>query len=476
MTKQMKGPPFNPLALAKETQVAVELLLLEDQTKSQAQTSEPAAEIEATRQYSRLQSCYLSNRVRELYGPLEAYKLAVKEWALFSADRKHEHCQTLLAAVANPMMLNISLEKLMPKLIRRDADLELFLHDSSAKWNWLRGLQRDLLENSFRRGKYEKYKIAKPGNSGFRTIEVPNSEARIVARTLVSVLEPLVDPLFYPLSVGFRPGRSVLHGIAAAEQLLQRGLTHWVTCDIRDAFGQVPKQPLMDVLASRLHGSSVMRLVREILDVHRKRGIPQGIAISPLAMNVYLDHFLDRWWTERFPHTCLVRYADDIMIACPSRQLAIAAFEALEIRGTAIGMPVKEKQTDAVLDLTKGDVVDWLGFRIRLCGDDMKVTLGTKSRERLEFKLKEVQTRKCGGETYSREDIASIGFGRMLEKAIAFGEQQVPAAAVKIRDLANEVNLDMSGFTNERAQLAWSLGQQKWQEAREKVTDWLPLN
>ncbi len=43
----------------------------------------------------------------------------------------------------------------------------------------------------------------------------------------------------------------------------------------------------------------------------------------------------------------------------------------------------------------------------------------------------------------------------MLKEAIAFGEQQVPAAAVPIRDLAHELNLDMSAFTNERAQLAW---------------------
>ena len=41
---------------------------------------------------------------------------------------------------------------------------------------------------------------------------------------MLKVLAPLLDPRFYPLSIGFRPG-SALHGLAAAEQLVERGLT-----------------------------------------------------------------------------------------------------------------------------------------------------------------------------------------------------------------------------------------------------------
>ena len=80
-----------------------------------------------------------------------------------------------------------------------------------------------------------------------------------------------------------------------------------------------------------------MWLIEEVLGKDRKRGIPQGVAISPLAMNVYLDHFLDAWWVEKFPETCLVRYADDILIACPSCQSAIDAFNALDLRTRTIG-------------------------------------------------------------------------------------------------------------------------------------------
>ncbi|MDC0294651.1 reverse transcriptase/maturase family protein, partial [Mariniblastus sp.] len=375
------------------------------------------------RHYARLQGCYLGNRVSAYSPPLPAYELAVNDWALKSKANMHEHCKTLLQAIANPMLLEPSLNELLPKLRLAQAEQEM-LACKYGKWKWLRGLRDVLLKQQFTTGKYKKYKIPKPGKQGFRTIEVPDTDTRIVAKTMLKVLTPLLDPSFYPLSIGFRPGRSTLHGLAAAEQLVKRGMTHWVKCDIRDAFGQIPNQTLFDVLKSRLKGSSIMGLVEEVLDKDRKRGIPQGVAISPLAMNVYLDHFLDQWWVEKFPETCLVRYADDILIACPSRQSAINAFNELDKRATTIGMPIKENLTDALFDLIDGDVVDWLGFQIRLTENELDFSLGVKSWDRLEFKLQEVKVREVKGESYTQAEINSIGFGRVLEKAVAIEEHK----------------------------------------------------
>ena len=425
------------------------------------------------RSYARLQGCYLGNRVSEYSPPLPAYELAVTDWALKSKANMHEHCKTLLQAVGNPMMLEPSLAELLPKL-RLSPDEQEMLACSSGKWDWLRGLQAALLNQQFTTGKYRTYKIPKPGKQGFRTIEVPDTDTRIVAKTMLKVLSPLLDPGFHPLSIGFRTGRSRLHGIAAAERLVKRGLTHWVKCDIRDAFGQIPKPTLLEVLKSRLKGSSIMWLIEEVLGKDRKRGIPQGVAISPLAMNVYLDHFLDAWWVEKFPETCLVRYADDILIACPSRQSAIDAFNALDLRTRTIGMPIKEKLTDALFDLNSGDVVDWLGFQIKLTQDELDFSLGVNSWDRLEFKLQEVKVRKEKGESYTQDKINSIGFGRVLVKAVAIEEHQIAAVAKQIRELAEEANLDMTGFTDDEAQKAWLKGREKWQEAREDVIPWLP--
>jgi len=58
-------------------------------------------------------------------------------------------------------------------------------------WEWLRDIKKRVLDGSYRCGKYTKYKIPKPGKTGFRTIEVPLDETRIVARNLSNLLTPL---------------------------------------------------------------------------------------------------------------------------------------------------------------------------------------------------------------------------------------------------------------------------------------------
>ncbi len=469
MSPTQTDPQFDHAAFLSKLKASSEQPMFVVRTKSE----ERQYERNLLTKYNRLRHCYLSNRVPQTMKHDLAYKEAVETWALKSKASMHEHCKTLLQAVGNPMMLEPSLAELLPKL-RLSPDEQEMLACNYGKWDWLRGLQTALLNQEFTTGKYQKYKIPKPGKQGFRTIEVPDTETRIVSKTMLDVLRPLLDPSFYPLSIGFRSGRSRLHGIAAAEQLVKRGMTHWVKCDIRDAFGQIPKPTLLDVLKSRLKGSSIMWLIEEVLGKNRKRGIPQGVAISPLAMNVYLDHFLDTWWVEKFPETCLVRYADDILIACPSRQSAIDAFNALDQRARTIGMPIKEKLTDALFDLKSGDVVDWLGFQIRLTQDELDFSLGFNSWDRLEFKLQEVKVRNEKGETYTHDEINSIGFNRVREKAVAIEEHQIASVAKQIRELAEEANLDMTGFTDDDAHEAWSLGQEKWQEAREDVIPWLP--
>jgi hypothetical protein len=307
---------------------------------------------------------------------------------------------------------------------------------------------------------------------------VPSTETRIVARSVSNVLVPLIDPDLYPLSLGFRPNRSPMHGIAAAEQLLQQGFTHWVVCDIRDAFGQLPKQRCLQILESRLKKSPIMWLVEEILDRQRKKGVPQGIAISPLMLNVYLDHYLDQWWLKNQPDTVLVRYADDLAIACPSHESAVASYSALKDRICTIGLQIKEELDDAVFDLSAGERIDWLGFRVRYSGEAMRLSLNDQSWQNLEMELAETKYRQNKmEETVDSRDVARIAFGWLAQKAAAFEEAQIPAVADQIRKLSlHQYGLDMSELTDEDANEAWQSAQMSLNMARHDVIEWLPGN
>ena len=59
-------------------------------------------------------------------------------------------------------------------------------------------------------------------------------------------------------------------------------------------------------------------------------GTPQGGVISPLLANIYL-HAFDRAWAERGTGE-VVRYADDFVVLCSSREQA----EEAQRRATAI--------------------------------------------------------------------------------------------------------------------------------------------
>jgi len=86
--------------------------------------------------------------------------------------------------------------------------------------------------------------------------------------------------------------------------------------------------------------------------------------VSPLLANVYL-HRIDRAWDER-QHGVLVRYADDALVMCKSRQQAEAALARLRVLLADLGLEPKEAKTRIVHLEVGGEGFDFLGFHHRL--------------------------------------------------------------------------------------------------------------
>jgi len=413
------------------------------------------------KQHRYLARDYLTNR-SENANPLKSYALDVKGWAQTSVPNMREHCSRLLETAINPPMLGEAIKDIGRKKLIGD-DLQSN-NPKGLPWYWLRELNKRVLSNEYRVGKYKKCRIPKPGKSGFRIIEVPDKEARVLARSLCNALTPILDPHFYPLSIGFRPQRSPIHGLAAAKLLCSQNKLHVVTCDIQNAFGMIPKKRMLEILSSRLHQSNAMGLIEELLIPSRKKGIPQGISISPLCMNVYLDHWFDHWFTKMFPGAVLVRYADDIAVFCDSRESAKHCFSAIQKRISSLGMKIKESVDEAVSDLASGDDVSWLGFRLRWRKEGLQFSLNDLTWARLEINFQEIVAQEGGQET-SRDDLESTGFQWMTQKALGVQREQIPQIAEQVRETASQFHLDMSRFTDEQATIAWNTGQRLAQEA-----------
>ncbi len=132
------------------------------------------------------------------------------------------------------------------------------------------------------------------------------------------------------------------------EELLKSGLTHVVDVDIKGYFDSIPHERLMALVRERIADSRVLKLIESFLKQRimdpmgwidpeeHDEGTPQGGVICqhfrrdhgwlsplrsdcPLLANIYLnplDHLMSQMGHE------MVRYADDMVILCPSAEAA----------------------------------------------------------------------------------------------------------------------------------------------------------
>jgi RNA-directed DNA polymerase len=197
------------------------------------------------------------------------------------------------------------------------------------------------------------------------------------------VLEPIFEADFLPCSFGFRPKRAAHDALQVLIDESWQGRRWVVETDIANCFEAIPKAELMRAVEERVCDQSVLKLLRAILrsgvmqDGQVRRpvtGTPQGGVVSPLLANVYL-HRIDRAWDVR-RHGVLVRYADDAVVMCSTRQQAEAALQRLRVLLADLGLEPKQAKTRIVHLQVGGDGFDFLGFHHRLVRSQGRV--GTK--------------------------------------------------------------------------------------------------
>jgi len=215
--------------------------------------------------------------------------------------------------------------------------------------------------------------IPKPGSVEARPLSIPAVRDRVVQAAVKIVLEPIFEAGFADCSFGFRPRRSAHDALQVLVDESWRGRRYVVEIDIANCFEAIPHDPLVRAVEERVSDQAVLRLLRSMLRagvMHDGQvratatGAPQGGVISPLLANIYL-HRLDRaWQSDR--HGVLVRYADDAVVLCRTRDQAEAALARLRQILAELGLEPKESKT-RIVHLTEGGTgFDFLGFHHRL--------------------------------------------------------------------------------------------------------------
>jgi RNA-directed DNA polymerase len=231
----------------------------------------------------------------------------------------------------------------------------------------LQTLHRTLQDGTYRPQAIRRTWIPKPGSTEKRPLGIPTVRDRVVQTALRNVLEPIFERDFAEQSYGFRPGRGCKDALARVDELLKAGYTYVVDADLKSYFDTIPHAPLLARVRGKVADGRVLGLIEAFLqqgimeglkEWTPEQGSPQGAVISPLLSNIYLDP-LDHLMADQGIQ--MVRYADDFVILCRSRENAERALEIVRHWTAEAGLTLHPDKTRLV-DATQRGGFDFLGY------------------------------------------------------------------------------------------------------------------
>ena len=245
--------------------------------------------------------------------------------------------------------------------------------------------------------------IPKPGSRKRRPLGIPVILDRCHQARVAGALEPEWEARFEPRSYGFRSGRGCHDAIQAVYEVVKgrRAKRLWaLDADLAGAFDRIAHDHILAMLgAFPARGMVAQWLKAGVVEqgrLHRTaEGTPQGGVISPVLLNVAL-HGMEtvagaRYTTGkhagRIVEGCpvLIRYADDFVALCHTRQEAFEVKARLADWLAPRGLAFNEDKTRVV---TLDEGLDFLGFNVRRYGTKPLITPSKAAVRRIRERLR----------------------------------------------------------------------------------------
>jgi group II intron reverse transcriptase/maturase/CRISPR-associated endonuclease Cas1 len=216
---------------------------------------------------------------------------------------------------------------------------------------------------------------------------------KIVQLAIKTIIEPRYDRIFVGNSYGYRPGKGATKAIRRVlQECKNKKYKYVLRLDIDNFFDSIDHFLLRRRLVATGTEEEIVRLIMLCMEMGKVKqksrewidtmlGTPQGAVLSPLMANLYLHSFDQFAISRNLPY---IRYADDFLFLCESREQAQELLEKTE-------QYLKEKlklslnQPPSILKLSEG--FDFLGITVK----DFQATITEKKREKICQRIVELE-------------------------------------------------------------------------------------
>lgn len=191
-----------------------------------------------------------------------------------------------------------------------------------------------------------------------RKLGIPTISDRVAQMVIKDYLEPRFEQIFSPHSYGYRPGENAHQALSAVRENV-RMLDWAIDLDIKGFFDNIDHGKLMLALKKHVNEKWCLMYIErwlqtpvqtrtgELVAKHGK-GTPQGGVISPLLANLFLHYAMDKWLEQTHSAVRYVRYADDAILHCKSKEQADYVLRNLNKRMRQCGLELHPEKTKLV--------------------------------------------------------------------------------------------------------------------------------